>query len=384
MDNIKLGDYTLKLLSSVIYNTPVPKINDISLSDLYRFTRKHMVSSMIYHALKQLNLNDTELKPFYEDYKEFSLREASFSAQSTKLLDSFEKNEISVMPFKGSDVKKYYPKEYMRSSVDVDILIDEQKIDNVDVIMKENGFTVSYSTEKETAYIKKPYFSYEMHKTVIEKSSPFYKHFVNILKESPLYIGKNYIHKMSFEDMYIFSTVHFYKHFIGGGSGIRFLLDLQVLNNNLPENFNKSYVENKMKDMGIYDFHCKMSELAQKSFNGTEKKTNGDRLICKYLYLQGCFGSESGYILQMIEKKAKRNKSLRFFYFLWYKFMYQERRFRYYPILKKYYFLLPVCFLHRIFKSAFFDRKNIMNDYRSYVKYETFVGNVFQYSKIRR
>lgn len=383
MDYIKLGNYTLKLLSSVIYNTSVPKLNDISLSDLYRFTRKHMVSSMIYHALKQLDLKDNELKPFYEDYKEFSLRDASFSAQNSKLFHCFEKNKIFAMPFKGADIKKYYPKEYMRSSVDVDILIDTEQIELIDTIMRENGFTLSYSTNKELSYVKKPYFNYELHKTVIEKTSPFYPYFIDILKKTFSSSKSNYIREMSFEDMYIYSTVHFYKHFIGGGAGIRFLLDLQVLNLNIPENFDKSYVENKMKNMGLYDFHCRMSSLAQKVFNSTEKKSDEDKAICKYMFLQGCFGSDSGYILQLIEKKSQNNKTFRFLYYLWYKFMYQERRFRYYPILKKYYFLLPFCFIHRVFKSIIFDKKYITNDYRAFVKYQEFVNSIFRYSKVR-
>ena len=184
---------------------------------------------------------------------------------------------------------------------------------------------------------------------------------------------------MPFEEVYVFSVVHFYKHFTGGGAGLRFLLDLFFLNEQLQDELCRKKIETKLEALNLQRFNSVMSDLADRLFSCKLSfcPSSDEKALLKYIYMHGCFGSESGFISSLINGKSAKHQKFKYFYYLWYTTFYQERRYKNYPILKKHPRAIYFCYIHTVFKKGLINRKLSKEDYKRYLKYESFCDKVY-------
>ncbi|MBP3769712.1 MAG: hypothetical protein J6I48_06380 [Lachnospira sp.] len=56
------------------------------------------------------------------------------------------------------------------------------------------------------------------------------------------------------------NIAHFAKHFQGGGSGIRSVMDIYIMNNAVPD-MNMFYVYKQLEKLGLSDFYKKITAL---------------------------------------------------------------------------------------------------------------------------
>lgn len=56
------------------------------------------------------------------------------------------------------------------------------------------------------------------------------------------------------------NIAHFAKHFQGGGSGIRSVMDIYIMNNAVPD-MNMFYVYKQLEKLGLSDFYKKVTAL---------------------------------------------------------------------------------------------------------------------------
>lgn len=58
----------------------------------------------------------------------------------------------------------------------------------------------------------------------------------------------------------MYNIAHFSKHFQGGGSGIRSVMDIYIMNNAMPD-MNMVYVYKQLEKLGLSDFYKKVTAL---------------------------------------------------------------------------------------------------------------------------
>ncbi len=380
MDISALGEIAIRLIRCAIHGSTLPEFPEkFDFKELYSFLRRHLISASLYDVIKSVCDDEAVLTRLEEEYISLKIQSDSLKQENNRILDLFDKENIDVMPIKGYELEQYYPDGFFRRSLDIDIIFDDDKTDKIKELMAREGYVLECEGEKDLSYYKPPFFYYEFHKYISAKDQISYDQFHDILMRSPLDNNYKTIHRMTKEDLYIYTLLHFHKHFVGGGAGIRFLLDLYFMDKALFDRIDKAELFNSMRKMNLYNFYKKMKSLAYKLFDSEapHELNEGESLICKYMYMQGCFGSESGNILSSIKKKSQNARHLKYFYYIWYKYLFQERRYKNYPILKKNYALLPLCFIHRIIKCSTVDRKKVKRDYQSFLKYEDFVDSVF-------
>ncbi len=351
--HIILGDYVISLLRSVILNTkPQDKPADITWLDIYNFANKQNVTNMTYYAIKNMGLSDADIMPFYEDYKKFTIREAKQQLMTERIFSMLEEKEINCMPMKGFCIKNLYPVESMRYSVDTDIYFDSSRAEELNEIMLSLGFTFKKDEYDQLIYHKLPIYNYEMHKNLVEDRIPGFEYFSSSFDRSIPYSDEfKYVRIMSNEDLLIHSVAHFYKHYVGEGAGIRFLLDIYFLTEKLE--YDEEYVYKKLDEFSLLEFFKKMKNLSDIWFKSGEYDSNY-RKIALFLYSNGVFGNTAvGGINRLnevdVKKKISKTKKIRNYLSRW--FLGVDIMKQIYPILGKAPILLPFCWIHKGIKT---------------------------------
>ena len=346
-----IGNYTVDLLKSVLFDsTPKNKPEALSWHEIYDFCNNHNVSAMAYYAVKKLCLSENELSEFYEDYKKFTLREARQQLMTERLLSDFDKEKIECMPMKGFSLKTLYPIENMRYSVDIDMYINGDKATAANEVMLKNGFRFHSAEYEQLIYYKQPIYNYELHTSIVESGMTGSEYFSKAYDRGVPYLNYNFARCMNNEDLVIHSVVHFYKHFVGEGAGLRFLLDLYLINTKLD--FDKDYVKKTLCDMKLYEFYKRMTHLSEIWF-GKEEYTEDYEKIADFIFLNNTFGdSDVGASNRAnLDKSKKISIFRRILNHLKWWFLGLEDMKKFYPVLNKAPFLLPFCWIHKGVKT---------------------------------
>lgn len=271
---------------------------------------------------------------------------------STRLSENGVKNII----LKGTELSKFYPENIVRTSNDIDIYIDKKDFKTTDKILSDNGFTFENTFDnQEFSYKKDPGYFIELHTTM----EGFNKHQKKILKSladnATCINGNRYV--LTYNDCYIYSLFHLYKHFILSGVGVRMFLDIYLVQKNTSLDFD--YIATKLKALGINKFAETVTEINCCLF---ENKKADDELkeVIEFIFNSGTFGKTSSNIhLKEINSEMIYESNLEKFKIdNGLGFISMKKR---YPILKKLPFLYPISFIHRFFYGIIHKRDVIKN-----------------------
>ena len=237
-----------------------------------------------------------------------------------EIRQDLENAHIWHMPLKGALLKEMYPKYGMPEFSDHDILFDESRAGDVKAIMEKLGFSSKrFGYGNNDAYHKAPCLNFEMHRTLFgaRHDEKLYKYYKNV--EERLLHGTGYERSFSSEDFYIYFLAHEYKHFAGGGTGLRSLMDTWVYLNHMT--LDEEYVAREVGKLGIADFEKQNRSLSLHLFDGKEL-TESDREMLADILSSGTFGT-----LQHRAENMMRDKG-------WNKLQYALSRF-FVPVSKK-------------------------------------------------
>lgn len=173
---------------------------------------------------------------------------------------------------------------------------------------------------------------------------------------------------MTWEDYYLFHLLHFEKHYSMGGSGIRSIIDQYYLMENIFDKLDWNYVNPILEKMNYVEFEKMCRDLAQAWF-GEGAMTEELKAPAEYIINSGVFGTFEQYQKWSFEKYKREQgiKSKKGFFFRR-MFMERERMEFIYPSLKKHGWLLPFLWIHRLFKSVFFNWKRVKMELNNFLK----------------
>lgn len=260
------------------------------------------------------------------------------------------------MPVKGIFLKKMYPKSDFRTMSDIDILIDTENADKAGNIMLALGYTCE-SKEKShhDVYFKEPVMNIEIHRQLFSDISAnnLSQYYKDVFIKAEKTDGFKFAYKMTDEEFYIYTLAHFYKHYSNGGSGIRSVMDVYVMNNSIYEKLNKKSLNGKLKKLQLLNFRNEMTALSEMWF-GISKETPELKKISEYIIGSGTYGTMLNNVNNQIKKKGKAG------YFIYCTFPPLYLMKNNYPILKKVPLLLPVLWIWRLITSLITKRNIVM------------------------
>lgn len=291
MNYTKEEKFLIDIIKSVLHGEVTPVVDAaIDLNMLLKIARYHRLENFLYYGLPANELG-VIAKAVDKSHKTEIYRSAVFAAESELLFNTFEENKIKFMPLKGSIIKHLYPFVDLRTMTDVDIYFEKAKKKQVKKIMVDLGYKVkSFKVGNHDIYLKEPFMNVEMHRDLINECYALSRYYHDINEKLTLVAGYSYYYKMSTEDFYIFLIAHMVKHFSGGGTGIRNVIDVYLYLEKYDQEMDNVYLEKEFAKMGLVTFTHKIKELAYGWFGDLKVNPIIDE-IGLYIIHSGVYGN---------------------------------------------------------------------------------------------
>ncbi len=353
------GEKTRAALLDVAYlaacavngETPDPaRVEKMDPEALYDAADRHLLTGIVAMALESAGLRD----PAFTQAKGKAIRKvAVFDVERSAVLRALEEAGIWYAPLKGCVLKDLYPKLGMRQMSDNDILFDASRAADVKTIMEGLGFSSDGYTgvSAHDHYLKPPVLNFEMHRTLFGPANDpaiieYYRDVKGRLIQNA---GSRYGYHFSDGDFYVYMIAHEYKHYSGGGTGLRSLLDVYVYlkkKGGLPD---PAYIAGELEKLGLADFEEQNRSLALRLFGG-EELTAGDREMLKYILSSGVYGTEGNLLKNRI--KSYGSGPLGRLRYVWSRLFPPMDAVRAaFPLFARYPVLLPFLPFYRLFRG---------------------------------
>lgn len=323
-DEKKTADYNMLYLFSCAINKKVPekqKTASMDLESIYQSCCRHKIITSVFTAIEPVCdvFPAKELLSKWKEAKNMAIRKNILLDTALDELSLFmEKNHIWFLPLKGSIIKDLYPEYGMREMSDNDVLFDATYRANVKEWFLNHGYSIEiYGEGNHDVYYKAPVLNFEMHTELFSKSynAEVYDYYLNLSDRLIPDDKMEYGYKFTDEDFYIYMTVHEYKHFSKGGTGVRSLADRYVFVTSKGNCLDMRYIKKELTKLGIDTFEEKIKSLSEKVFSDPdgfdyENLSKEETDLLEYYLSSGAYGTTVHVISNELKRRAKNDKIL--------------------------------------------------------------------------
>ncbi|MCR5736239.1 MAG: nucleotidyltransferase family protein [Eubacterium sp.] len=373
--NQKTSNYLIALLRAMVrQEQPAEKPEEVDWKDVLNLARYHQVDEMIYDAVKRLEKGPEGdlLERLEEVHRNNQLVHMFQQAEAKLIIEQATKGEYYILPLKGALMKKIYPNPLYRQMGDLDYLVEEKNINDFVPLMKELGYE-AYDVGLEDShdvYKKRPYIEVEIHRRLLPPTEENHWYTDDIWERLVPDTENPYLLHMTLEDYYLFHLLHFEKHYSMGGSGIRSILDQYYLMKAYQEQLDWNYINEILPKFQYVEFEKMCRDLAECWF-GEGTMTEELKGPAEYIINSGVFGNFEQYQKWSFERyQREQGIKTKKGYFFRRMFMERERMEFIYPSIKKHGWLLPFCWIHRLFKSVFCNWGRVKMELKHFQKKE--------------
>ena len=344
--------YFLHLLTCALKEkAPLPVPAEVCAEEVGKIAVRHHLLHTIYEKAEEAGcLPEGNAANLWKDeYIRNKVRDLRQQIAFDEIADILDANGIRFLPLKGLSLKPLYPQSYFRRMIDLDILIEKEKTDLAVSTLSKNGFVPDIKNQKHYNMKKPPSVYVELHRFL------FWEEKYQVVFSDVWSNAKNDgVHKNGFqmaaEDLACHTIIHYANHFREGGVGIRAVMDFYILRKAFPAILNSKELNSRLKAIGVLSFYEVLAKIGDIWF---EQKTFEDSYedIQQYLFHSGgTYGNVKTTAINR-SKLANGRHFARILFFLRTLFPpYREAMCILYPRLKKAPFLLPLCWILRIFR----------------------------------
>lgn len=327
--------------------------------ELYILSKKHDLSHIVASALSRIGfLKDDEISVAFNQQLMMSLYRDTQREYALKLTsDLLEQAHIPHILLKGSVLRLFYPQTWMRTSCDIDVLINKSDADLVEQVLcaakfvrAKDGSTHDYN------YISPNKVHIEIHYTLTQDgrlslSDRLLESVWN--SYSVLDNGCSYRYSMTPELFIVYHLAHLGRHLLHGGCGVRPFLDLWLINKNFKVDAIKR--NELLSQCGLLELYNASTELSQVWLE-RNRHNDATELLEKYILCGGAYGTSDNAAKVQAARGIGKIRS-----FVNLMFLPRENLKVLYPKLEKYPVLFPFYQVKRWFRI--FD-KNKQNKIR--------------------
>lgn len=338
------------------------ELNDNEWDNVFKLASEHSLLPLVIYSLKK---NNILCKLHNAAFLQQSFLNSVYSceikkAEIDKVCKIFEENQIKYIKLKGARIKDYYPEDWMRTSSDIDILIERENINlATELLINTYGYSKYVDNYHDVTLISPSKIILELHFSINENIKSLDKVLSQVWEYSyPLDNGTEYLQT---NEYFMFHNIaHMAYHFMTGGCGIRACIDCFLLKEKMD--YDKSKVMQLCNEAGIGKFYTTLLQLLEVWFSDAEN-TEETTLMGDFIIKGGNFGTITSSIATKQSIQGGKLKYIRSRLFVT-----TEHLSGYYPIVKKYKFLIPIFQVKR-----WFDRTKFRGGLNSYK--EEFANN---------
>ena len=314
------------------------------LPDLMKMAQRHDVAHLLALGLKQNALLAKEDRDIAKRILEAVYRYERLNYEYTQVCSALESAQIPFIPLKGSVLRKHYPEAWMRTSCGIDILVHGEDLNAaISYLIDHLQYVEKERTPHDVSLITPRGNHVELHFDLVEEGRA--NNAIHVLscvwEHVSLRENSSYWYEMSDGFFYFYHIAHMAKHFESGGCGIRPLIDLWLLDRIDGADYKKR--DEVLREGGLLKFANIARRLSNIWFDGEA----ADELLIEmqnFILHGGVYGSSDNRVALQQKKKGGR-----FGYLLSRVFIPYTKLKRYYPVLEKHRWLIPLMQIRRWF-----------------------------------
>ena len=329
--------YIVELSKGAIFDfKPSNPEKEIDWNYIYQKSLEQNITGLLLCSVKKL---DTALQPSKEllaiwntaMINTFSLNVQRYN-EFLKMSKLVSNENITFVGLKGCILRSIYPVPELRTMGDFDILVYPSDIAFGIICKKGNCYWEIFKTIEEEMRVEP------------EKWDKLF--FENTISENNIcYLRPTYF--------LIHLIVHTGKHCLGAGAGIRNLCDIALYISKYSEEINFEIVDAACKEQKVWNIYVYIMNAIKQFFDvdisGIDVTRKDSEQFLEYMMLNGIFGKQGNTIVpQAVKPEDDSIGGLRKILFPTVKML--DYRYKY---LKRFPFLLPVAWIHRIFSAVF-------------------------------
>ena len=311
---------------------------------LYSLAKQQDAAHLVGMALDRQGLLSAEselTKKFKKQQMVAMLRRERLDYELSEIRRVLEEAGIRFLPLKGAVISRLYPTPWLRTSCDIDLLVDEASIDACAALLSEQ---LGYRAEAERNYHDLSLYApsgvhLELHFSILEDMEQIDGELARVWEfASPIREG-SFEYSLSNEYLVFHTVAHAAYHFARGGCGIRPMLDLFLMKEKLT--LDEDVLRAHLSRCDLVVFYERMLALSQVWFSDGAPSALTDAMQ-EYLLSGGVYGSLENHVsVAQGRQGGKRGYLLRRI------FLPYEDLCLQYPVLKRSAWLLPICEVRR-------------------------------------
>lgn len=268
-------------------------VNEEKRVKIFKAAKKHDISHLAAYSYIKLGLAD-ESSDFYQKCLNCQLvavyRYENLQHELDRICKTLDGGEIPFILLKGSVLRQYYPEPWMRTSCDIDVLIEKKDLDRARSLLEsELNYEYKYQSGHDISLFSSSNVHLELHYTLIEDNTMGSSEagLEYVWKEIELLSDCTCGYKMTEQMFYYYHILHLAKHLKSGGCGIKPILDLYILKN---KGFDRNAVCKYIKTCGLSKMEAAADRLADVWFGSADYDETTQRLA-DYILLGGVYGN---------------------------------------------------------------------------------------------
>ena len=342
----KTVDTFIALLRSAVMGTNEEiDLADVNYEALYSMSSFHDLAHIVFFELrKRIDQwqGDIFLK-FEQQYNMALYRCIKRELAIEQVQTALENAGIHFILLKGTYLMNLYPEEWMRTSSDIDVLVEPDDHKKAVEALENFGFVFFSETPHDVSFYTQDKYHVELHHSLVEEGRlPKTTEILERVWQYTTPIENRCEKKLNDEMLYFYHLAHMAKHLKNGGCGVRYFIDLWLLNHRTQFDANKR--EALIRKSGLSEFTKQTVQLSEKWFT-QENLQNESSEFEEFIIRGGIYGSLEHSVV--IRKSKSKN---RFMYYVNRVFLPYNKIKYAYPILKRIPILLPFCWVWRWFK----------------------------------
>ena len=332
-------------LAVAVTGTMRPLDTQVDAQAFLRLAQSHNVTALVCDGLEKAGvpapagiegaLQNAYMRAIYKD--------AQLDYTQSQLQEAL--GDIPHIFLKGAVLKHDYPVPALRTMSDLDVLCYAKDFAAIDQVAKQLEATTLEGDGNHRNYCFPGGTILEFHPNLLHHATPIAAE-LNPGWQYAQQTGSGW--QLTEEGFYLNTLCHIAKHFVDGGVGVRFLLDIWVSRHLRKQQPDRSFVEAELTRFGLLDFAQKLEALADAWF-GSEPMTELLEELGQYILTSGSHGTTDRAILNSLSLSPGGSRTSALMKKAFYPRAELEDRF---PWCKGRPLLLPAAWCARAFKAV--------------------------------
>lgn len=344
----------LELISAIVNCEPVPRWRrKPDWGEIYKLADYHGVANFVYYGI--LPLEDAELsvwkKKFEERFHASVLGEERYSDIMPEVIKGLTEQKLHFMILKDYQMRQYYPHTDMRTLNAVEILVEKDKREKINQAMYWLDFEVrEVRDESGLCFYKIPGMWIVFREELSFTNKKMKKYFAMSPKDFVKVEGFKYFHTKEAEDNYLYIMASLAERYARGRLDVRDILDVWHYYLKVYRILDWGCITKELDKLDIKNFAECIIKLSAFWFGEMVFPAESELFSAmeKYILTKGIQGrAESSKLLPLVKEVAdfykrdmRRERRKRMISWVFPQMDYMDTLF---PILKKWRWLLPLC-----------------------------------------